>query len=166
MVERQKMNSGLVCFSSLPKLSLPLLVFLSRSLTLLSLMPPNIVPNCIEKNLHIYQLLINILNHISTQPGGYFICLFIPMFPFHQLFNFSSFSQTVNQSPPPGASHLSPCIFPSFSCSSACRSLFYALCLHRFPLILSLHLPFGGCVRNINFTVRGCHVILCLTSLL
>lgn len=116
-----------------------LLVFFSRSHTSSFLATCYFLKLYGKKNVHIHQLLI-IPNYISTQPSGSFICLFIPMFHFHYLFNFSSFSQTVNQSlPPPGASHLSPCIFPSFSCSSACRSLFI-LCLLRFPLIPSLHL--------------------------
>lgn len=70
-----------------------------------------------------------------------FVCLFISVFPFHNLFNLSP-SQTINRpNHPPGATCLSLYISPPISCSSACWShLMLCLCLFLFSLILPLHL--------------------------
>lgn len=107
--------------------------------------------------------------HIHTDPqcylcGDHFIRLFIPVFPFHYLFNFSPSSQTINQSPPARCKssisrHLSTLFL--LICTLVCL---YAHCLFLYSLILSLCLsPLRLCVE---YTDGGCYVILCFPCLL
>lgn len=91
----------------------------------------------------IYQPFINTHNHISTHIQSpislaILICLFIPLFPFHYLFNFSSSSQTINQSPSARCKssislHLSTLLLLICMLVSL-----YALCLLLYSLLRSL----------------------------
>lgn len=94
------MNSfDLVRSASHPKLSLPLPV------NLFAIFPPASC-YCPQILCSAFFMFINLLSTSSTthpepyRPGDHFICLFIPVFPFHYLSNFSSSSQTINQSLP------------------------------------------------------------------
>lgn len=125
------MNScDLVRSASRPKLSLPL------SVILFALFPPASC-YCPQILCSAFFMFINLLSTSSTthpepyRPGDHFICLFIPVFPFHYLSNFSSSSQTINQSPPARCKpSISPHLYTSFLHSLICMLVsFYILCL-------------------------------------